>query len=283
MIYKHKSFGQERALYGSHGIVLEECCFRGAEDGESALKESTDIEAKDTEFALRYPLWHTKRVRLLNCSMRASCRAPLWYAEDVLLEGGRFDCVKAIRECRGVAICNSYVSCNELAWLSSQISVHTASIEGEYAFFHSRDIHMANTQFLGKYSFQYVEDVLIEQSRLYTKDAFWHAKNVTVYDSTLEGEYLGWYSENLRLVRCHIKGTQPLCYAKGLVLEDCTMEDADLAFEKSEVVATVRGGIDSIKSPVRAEITVGREPLLLPEDDGTMGEVHITVTGEENA
>ena len=86
-----------------------------------------------------------------------------------------------------------------------------------------------------RYLFQYVTDMEIKNSDFKTKDAFWHAKNVTVYDSVLEGEYLAWYSENLRLVRCHIKGTQPFCYCKNLVLEDCTMEECDLAFERSEV------------------------------------------------
>ena len=101
----------------------------------------------------------------------------------------------------------------------------------------------------GKYSFQYVTDSVIRDSVLNTKDAFWHSKNVTVYDSTINGEYLGWYSENLRLVRCRISGTQPLCYCKGLVLEDCTMENADLSFEYSDVNADIRGSVLSVKNP----------------------------------
>ena len=63
-----------------------------------------------------------------------------------------------------------------------------------------------------------------------------------------------WYSENLTLIRCHIKGTQPLCYCKNLILEDCTMEDCDLAFERSEVKACVKGKIDSVKNPINGNI-----------------------------
>ena len=107
----------------------------------------------------------------------------------------------------------------------------------------------------GKYSFQYTKNVTIKNSQLKTKDAFWHSKNVTVYDSVLQGEYLGWYSENLHLVRCKIIGTQPLCYAKGLVLEDCEMIDCDLSFEKSEVTASVKGTILSVKNPLSGTIT----------------------------
>ena len=76
-----------------------------------------------------------------------------------------------------------------------------------------------------------------------------------MYDSVINGEYLGWYSRNLRLVRCRIGGTQPLCYADGLVLEDCTFEpDADLAFEYSGVRAKVLNTIPSVKNPRTGEI-----------------------------
>jgi hypothetical protein len=70
----------------------------------------------------------------------------------------------------------------------------------------------------------------------------------------VKGEYLAWYAENVRFVRCKIIGTQPLCYVRGLVLEDCTMEGCDLSFENSEVEATVTGSIDSVKNPVRGFI-----------------------------
>ncbi len=106
----------------------------------------------------------------------------------------------------------------------------------------------------GKYSFQYVENMVIEDSFLDTKDAFWHSKNVTVKNSVVKGEYLAWYSENLHLVNCKIIGTQPLCYAKGLILENCEMIDTDLAFEYSDVKATICSDIISIKNPITGYI-----------------------------
>jgi hypothetical protein len=52
-------------------------------------------------------------------------------------------------------------------------------------------------------------------------------------------------------VRCKISGTQPLCYAENLVLEDCSFApDADRAFEKSSVKATILGEITSIVDPL---------------------------------
>ena len=162
-----KTFSAERALYHSEGLTLINCRFEGIEDGESALKESKDIIAK-------------------NCYMD---------------------------------------------------------------------------------SFQYVKNLVIEDSELDTKDAFWHAENVTVRNSVVKGEYLGWYSDGLTLINCRIIGTQPLCYCKNLKFVDCTTENADLAFEYSDVEAVIKGGIISVKNPRSGRIVsdgIG-EAILTPD------------------
>ena len=73
----------------------------------------------------------------------------------------------------------------------------------------------------------------------------------------MKGEYLAWYCENVTFERCKIIGTQPLFYCKGLKLIDCEMVDCDLAFERSEVQATVTTPVVSVKNPlVGSHITV---------------------------
>lgn len=42
-IIENQTFDEERALYGSDGVMLEDCAFDGPADGESALKESRNI------------------------------------------------------------------------------------------------------------------------------------------------------------------------------------------------------------------------------------------------
>ena len=134
------------------------------------------------------------------------------------------------------------------------LTVSGGRFESEYFLLQTKGFRFDGVHFKGKYSFQYVSDGLIENCELDTKDAFWHAKNVTVTDSTLKGEYLAWYSEGLTLIRCRIEGTQPLCYCKNLTLIDCEMVGCDLSFENSTVTATVRGHVDSIKSPAAGRI-----------------------------
>lgn len=247
-------FGEERALYASRGLTLQNCRFEGAEDGESALKESAEILARDCFFDLRYPLWHVRGVRLERCEMTQNCRAALWYDKDVTISGCIMNGIKAVRECADVHVADTHISSPEFGWKSRGIVLENSSLDSEYAFFGSRGIRARGLRFEGKYSFQYTHDVQIEKSELHTKDAFWHAKNVTVTDSEVDGEYLGWYSEGLTLIRCHIRGTQPLCYCKKLRLIDCTMENCDLAFEYSDVHADVHGGIVSVKNPHRGRV-----------------------------
>ena len=50
--YREQVFDEERALYGKTGVKLFACRFDGPADGESALKESLDIEAQDCFFLI---------------------------------------------------------------------------------------------------------------------------------------------------------------------------------------------------------------------------------------
>lgn len=138
------------------------------------------------------------------------------------------------------------------------MNIENCGLVSVYPFLQCRNLEINGMKMQGKYSFQYAENVTIKNSVLDTKDAFWHSKNVTVTDSIIKGEYLAWYSENLHLIRCKIIGTQPLCYAKGLIMEDCEMQDCDLAFEYSDVKASIKGTVESVKNPLSGYIYAGR-------------------------
>lgn len=127
----------------------------------------------------------------------------------------------------------------------------------------------------GKYSYQYITDSVFENCVFDTKDAFWHARNVVVENSVVKGEYLAWYSENVTFRNCKIIGTQPLCYCKNLKLEDCGMIDTDLAFERSEVEASVTSPVLSIKNPLKGHIYVPEVGQIIRDIDEAKGEVLI--------
>ena len=251
---KGRCFDEERALYGESSLLVRDCRFEGAADGESALKECRDIITENCYFDLRYPFWHDKRGNIIGCELTESCRAALWYSEGFEIRDSRLHGIKALRECKNVCITDCDIRSPEFGWSTKRLHMENTRVEGEYFLLRGEKLFFKNVTLTGKYSFQYVKDVLIDKCDFNTKDAFWHAENVTVTDSVLKGEYLGWYSKNLTLVRCKIVGTQPLCYSRGLRLVDCEMESTDLAFEKSSVKASVKTHIDSIKNPLRGKI-----------------------------
>lgn len=272
-IYMNEMHDEERAFYGARDAKLINCIFDGPADGESALKETAGLEIENCDFLLRYPLWHTDGAVITDCRMTETCRAALWYDNDIIIKNSELGGIKAVRECNNVSLEGCSVNSTEFGWFSKKIKMKDCELVSEYPFLHSSEMEFDGLRMKGKYSFQYTENVTFRNCELDTKDAFWHSRNVTVYDSVVKGEYLAWYSENLRLVRCKIIGTQPLCYAKGLVIEECEMIDCDLSFEKSEVTASVKGGITSVKNPLCGTITADSVGEVIIDDEESRGRV----------
>ena len=249
-IIEKQSFDEERALYGSEDVIVRNCRFDGPADGESALKECSNIEVENCFFNLRYSLWHDHILTVRNSEMTELCRAALWYSDHIDIQGVRMNGIKALRECRDVSIDNCDIVSPEFGWSVKNIRMRRTNAESEYFMMRSENLLFEDVNFKGKYSFQYIENALFDNCRFDTKDAFWHAKNVTVKNSIIKGEYLAWYSEDLTLINCRIIGTQPLCYCKNLKLINCEMNDTDLCFEKSEVNASIVTPVISIKNPL---------------------------------
>jgi len=249
-----KCFDEERALYHLQAADILDCTFAGPADGESVLKEARDVKLENCRFSLRYPLWHVENFHLHDSKMDELTRAPIWYSRDGVITDSDIHSIKAIRECDNILIRDCTIVSEEFGWKSQRIRVTDSTLAAQYLFFDSRDVTLDHVEMRGKYSFQYMENLHIKDSILDTKDAFWHSKNVTVENCHVKGEYLGWFSDGLTLINCKIAGTQPLCYCKNLKLVDCVMEGTDLAFEYSDVTATITGHVDSIKNPRSGEI-----------------------------
>lgn len=266
-------FGEERALYGSDGLVLRNCAFDGPEDGESALKECRDIEADGCFFNLRYPFWHDNKLKIANSEMTELCRAALWYSADIEIIDTKLHGIKALRECRQVKMTRCDVDSPEFGWSVHNIEMEHCVAKSEYFMMRSDSLVFRDVELEGKYSFQYIHDSVFDGCRFDTKDAFWHAKNVVVKNSVVKGEYLAWYCENVTFENCKIIGTQPFCYCKGLKLVQCEMEATDLCFEKSEVDATITTPVISIKNPLSGKILVPSAGEVIRDDNQSRGEV----------
>jgi len=265
-VIENRQFEQERALYHLQNARVVGCTFAGEADGESALKESGDVDIEKCTFDLRYPLWHAKKFTLADSTMKETCRAPIWYAVDGKITNCVIDGVKAIRECSNITVTGCQINSIEFGWKNRDISLIDSSITAEYLLLDSHNVTLKNVKQMGKYSFQYVDGLTIEDSYLDTKDAFWHSKNVIVKNSVIKGEYLGWFSENVTLINCEVIGTQPLCYCKGLKLVNCTTKGCDLAFEYSDVIAEINGRVESVKNPKSGVIVADEVGNTVMED-----------------
>lgn len=275
-LIENKTFDEERALYGENGIRIVDCSFDGPADGESAIKEASDVAVENCFFNLRYPFWHVHGLKISGSEMTELCRAALWYSDEISITDTKMHGIKALRECANATIDGCDIISPECGWSVNGITVKNSTAQSEYFMMRSRDILFDNVKFKGKYSFQYIENAEFTNCDLDTKDAFWHAKNVTVRDSVIKGEYLAWYSDGLTLINCKIIGTQPLCYCKNLKLINCEMTDTDLCFEKSDVEADITTHVISVKNPHSGIITLPSCGELIMDDPSAEGKVIIT-------
>jgi len=268
-------FDQERALYGKQDLCVMDCAFEGPADGESAFKEGRNIRVENSFFDLRYPFWHDRNLTITGCELTENCRAALWYSSGITIHQSRLHGIKALRECADVTMEYCDIVSPEFGWSVDGITMNHCTAQSEYFMMRSRALHFTDVTFQGKYSFQYIEDAVFDNCRFDTKDAFWHAKNVVVKNSVVKGEYLAWYCENVTFENCHIIGTQPLCCCKGLRMINCRMDEADLAFEKSEVQAELTAPLISIKNPYQGRIQVPQVGEIVRDDPAAREEICI--------
>ena len=277
---QNQTFDQERALYGGQDLLVQNCSFDGPADGESAFKECSGIQVERCFFNLRYPFWHDHGLTIRDCELTDKCRAALWYSDHVTIEDTKLHGIKALRECSDAVLKNCDIISPEFGWNSHRVTMEDCTAQSEYFMMRGTDLHFRNVTFQGKYSFQYIENSVFEHCSFDTKDAFWHAKNVVVRDCVVKGEYLAWYCENVTFDHCTIIGTQPLCYCKGLKLIDCEMVDTDLAFERSDVQATLTTPVVSVKNPLAGScITVPAIGEIIRDIPEGVGEVIVGTEG----
>lgn len=278
-IIRNQTFDEERALYGSRDLLVEDSSFDGPADGESAFKECSNIQTQRCFFNLRYPFWHDHGLKISDSEMTELCRAALWYSDHIEITDTKMHGIKALRECSDVKLNGCDIVSPEFVWSVRGMEMEDCDAESEYFMMRSSHLQFRNVRMKGKYSFQYIEDAVFENCTFDTKDAFWHAKNVVVKNSVVKGEYLAWYCEHVTFENCRIIGTQPLCYCKDLRLINCEMIDTDLAFERSDVEATITTPVLSIKNPLSGHISVPSVGEIIRDIDGANGIVQVRNQG----
>lgn len=237
----------ERALFQEKDSHISYCTFA---DGESPLKESSDLEIENTLFRWKYPLWYSRNVIMKDCTLFDMARAGIWYTENISVRDTIIEAPKNFRRSKGIMLKNvSLPNAEETLWNCENIEMDTVTAKGDYFAMNCRNVKAVNFSLVGNYSFDGASNVEIRNSRMLSKDAFWNADNITVYDSFISGEYLGWNSKNITLINCTIESLQGMCYIDNLVMKNCRLINTNLAFEYSQADVEIVGSVDSVLNP----------------------------------
>ncbi len=256
----------ERALFAAKEMDIYDTIF---DDGESPLKESSDIALFGSMFKWKYPLWYAKRVRAVDCTWFDMARAGVWYSQDIAVENASIEAPKNFRRCKNLSLKNvSFSNAAETLWNCDGVKMENVTVtRGDYFAMNTDNVEVDGLTLYGNYTFDGCKNVTVRNAKLLSKDAFWNTENVTVYDSFISGEYLGWNAKNLTLINCTIESLQGMCYIENLVMKNCKLINTTLAFEYSSVDAEITGKIDSVMNPTSGTITAEHiDELILQED-----------------
>ena len=120
-VIKNQEFGGERPLFESHGLRLENVSIH---EGESAIKECSDIEAEDCFFEGHYPFWHVHGFRINNCHFAVGARSALWYSDHLKMTNTVIDGPKMFREMSDIDIENVKINdADEIFWRCKNINI----------------------------------------------------------------------------------------------------------------------------------------------------------------
>lgn len=242
-----QSFSGERALFGTNDARISYCTFG---DGESPLKESSNLEIDNCLFKWKYPLWYTKNITVTNSALFDMARAGIWYVDNISVSDTVIEAPKNFRRAKGVRLRNvDFPNAAETLWNCQDIEMKNVTAKGDYFAMNCKNVKAEDFTLVGNYSFDGGENIEIRNSRMLSKDSFWNAENVTVYDSFISGEYLGWNSRNITLINCTIESLQGMCYIDNLVMKNCRLINTTLAFEYSRADVEIVGQVDSVFNP----------------------------------
>lgn len=255
----------ERALFQGKQLRISDSTFA---EGESPLKESSQIELFGSMFKWKYPLWYSSHIYLKDCVLFDMARAGIWYTQNLTAEDCIIEAPKNFRRSSGITLKNvTFPNAAETLWNCRDVRMESVTAQGDYFAMNSSEMKISGLTLTGNYSFDGARNVEIRNSKLLSKDAFWNSENVTVYDSLISGEYLGWNAKNLTLIRCTIESLQGMCYIDNLVMKHCRLLNTTLAFEYSTVDAQIDSRIDSVMNPSSGRICADSIGELILERD----------------
>ena len=255
--YKEEFLTGERAMYNTHGAIFYDTTFA---DGESPLKESSEIELHNCIFKWKYPLWYCKNVKVFNTTWLETARSGIWYTDGIEIIDSNIAAPKQFRRSKNIHIENTMIpNAEEFLWTCENIKLSNVQAKGNYFGMNCKNIYINNFTLDGNYAFDGASNIEIHNAKMTSKDSFWNCENVVVYDSIIIGEYIGWNSKNVTFINCTLDSNQGMCYMDGIKLVNCKLLNTDLSFELCKNVdADIKSNIISVKNPINGQIKANK-------------------------
>lgn len=157
--------------------------------GESALKCTANIEAERCVFEGKYPFWHTDGFRVKDCLFEPGARAALWYSRDLQMIDTQVNAPKMFREMDNLSLENVRIpDAQETFWSCRGVKL--------------RNVEVANADYL----FMHSSDIEIDGYRQQGNYSFQYCKNVVIRNAVIDSRDAFWETENVTVYDSEITG-----------------------------------------------------------------------------
>lgn len=246
-------YKEERALFMLKNAQLFGVDFA---DGESPLKESSNISLSRSIFRWKYPLWYAKDIEVFDTRLEETARSGIWYTKNIMMNNCVIDAPKTFRRSEGISLTQCKLNnAKETFWECKDIKLNSVKAKGDYFAMNCENIEIERLELDGNYFLDGSKNIVVRDSILNSKDSFWNTENVVVINCKIVGEYLGWNSKNITFINCEISSLQGLCYIDGLKMINCKLTDSTLCFEYcTRIDADIIDEIESVINPTSGTI-----------------------------
>ena len=247
----------DRAFHNSNNKYFKDITLKEEKgNGESAFKECKNITVENSNIFLKYTFWNCHDLNLINTTLEKDSKESIWYGKNITILNFKILGIKSCRNCENLTIKDSNIISEDFCWKNDGIIIEKSVIKSNNLLQDSSTITIDSCQLSGESNLQYIKNVKICNTTLDGDNCLWQAKNVYCKNCNINGDRIGWHSDNIIFEDCHINSTQPLCYCKRLRMVNCTMANANLAFEFSDVEADIHSHVFSIRNVLNGKIVV---------------------------
>lgn len=253
-------YQEGRELQALTDTVVFGAEFLSAEDTGEPLIDCANVLVQNSIFAVERPLVGAVKTIISMCDFDQTTRGTLSDSNRIVVQHCVFEGADSLSACERVHLHESEIYGYGLARDCKRLKLTSVIVEGVDAFLNCSNLAAWNLSVAGDGAFRHLENSLITGSIINGDDVLAYAKNVTLRDCVITGRRIGWMAQDLTFINCTIVGEAPLCRGREINVIDCRMLLADMAFEYSEIEASINGHINSVINPLSGTIladTVG--------------------------